>query len=133
MIIITAIWKDFGVLAIIYLAGLSTLNKDLIDAAKIDGANWFQEFRHIIIPALNPIIVFVTAMVLIDAFRSMFDYVYNMTRGGPGFVTETIEFLLYNEGFKFYDFGFACTLGVLIFVIIVLITFFQIRIMTRKN
>jgi ABC-type sugar transport system permease subunit len=133
MIIITAIWKDFGVLTVIYLAGLSNLNRDLIDAAKIDGANWLQEFRHVIIPALNPIIVFVTAMVLIGDFRYMFDYVYNMTKGGPGFATETIEFLLYNEGFRFMNFGFACTLGVLIFVIIVAVTYLQIRIMTRRS
>lgn len=84
-------------------------------------------------PSLNPIIVFVTAMVLIGDFRYMFDYVYNMTKGGPGFATETIEFLLYNEGFRFYNFGFACTLGILIFVIIVIITFLQIRIMTRRT
>jgi ABC-type sugar transport system permease subunit len=133
MIILTAIWKDFGVLTVIYLAGLSNLNKDLIDAARIDGANWFQEFMHIIIPSLNPIIVFVTAMVLIGDFRYMFDYVYNMTKGGPGFATETIEFLLYNEGFRFYNFGFACTLGILIFVIILVVTYLQIRVMTRRS
>jgi ABC-type sugar transport system permease subunit len=133
LIIITAIWKDLGVLTVIYLAGLSNLNKDLLDAAKIDGANWGQEFSHIIVPSLNPIIVFVTAMVLIGDFRYMFDYVYNMTKGGPGFATETIEFLLYNEGFRFYNFGFACTLGILIFIIIVIVTFLQIRIMTRRT
>ena len=133
MIIGVAIWKDFGVLTIIYLAGLSTINKDVIDSAKIDGANWFQEFRHVIIPAINPIIVFVVAMILIGDFRSMFDYVYNITRGGPGFATETIEYLLYSEAFKFFNMGFACTLGVLIFFIISIITFLQIKIMTRND
>ena len=127
LIILTAMWKDFGILTVIYLAGLSNLNKDTLDAAKIDGANWFQEFFHIIIPSMNPIIVFVTALVLIGDFRYMFDYVYNMTRGGPGFATETIEFLLYNEGFKFFNMGFACTLGVLIFVIVVFITFLYLE------
>lgn len=133
IIIITAIWKDFGLLTVIYLAGLSNLNQDILDAAKIDGANWFQEFSHIIIPQLNYIIVFVTSIVLIGDFRDMFDYVYNMTKGGPGFTTATIEYLLYNEAFKFNNYGFACTLGVLIFLIIVLVTFFQIRIMTRRD
>ena len=133
IIIVTAIWKDFGILTVIYLAGLSNINKDIIEAAKIDGANWFHEFRYIIVPSLNPIIVFVVALVLIGDFRYMFDYVYNMTLGGPGFATETIEFLLYNEAFRFFNIGFASTLGILIFVIIIIITFFQIKIMTKKN
>ena len=133
IIILTAIWKDFGVLTVIYLAGLSHLNTDLIDAAKIDGANWWQEFRHVIIPAMNSIIVFVVALVLIGDFRYMFDYVYSMTKGGPGFATETIEFLLYNEAFRFLNMGFAATLGIVIFVIVVVVTSLQIKIMTRRG
>ena len=133
IIIVTAIWKDFGVLTVIYLAGLSHLNTDLIDAAKIDGASWWQEFRHVIIPSMNSIIVFVVALVLIGDFRYMFDYVYNMTKGGPGFATETIEFLLYNEAFRFLNMGFAATLGIVIFSIIVVVTSLQIKIMTRRD
>ncbi len=133
MIILAALWKDFGVLTVIYLAGLSNLDQDLLDAGKIDGTNWLQAFVHIIVPSLNNIIVFVVALVLIGDFRYMFDYVYNMTKGGPGFATETIEFLLFNEGFIFFNMGFASTIAILIFVIIVAVTFLQIRIMTREN
>jgi multiple sugar transport system permease protein len=133
LIIVTAIWKDFGVTTVIFLAGLSNLNKELIEAARIDGANKLQEFFHIIIPQLNPIIVFIVAITLVSDYKNMFDYVYNLTQGGPGFATQTIEFLLYNEAFRFLNMGFASALGVLMFVIIVIITYFQIKIMTRSD
>jgi multiple sugar transport system permease protein len=133
LIIITAIWKDFGVTTVIFLAGLSNLNKELIEASRIDGANKIQEFFHIIIPQLNPIIVFIVAITLISDYKNMFDYVYNLTQGGPGFATQTIEFLLYNEAFRFLNMGFASALGVLMFAIIVVITFFQIKIMSRSD
>jgi len=133
LIIITAIWKDLGVYTIIFLAGLSNVNMDIVEAARIDGANWYQEFRHVIIPQLNPVIVFVVAMTLIGDFRYMFDYVYNITQGGPGFATETIEFLLYNEAFRYFNMGFASTLGIIIFVIIVIMTLLQIKVMSRND
>jgi multiple sugar transport system permease protein len=133
LIIVTAIWKDFGVTTVIFLAGLSNLNKELIEAARIDGANKFQEFIYVIIPQLNPIIVFIVAITLIADYKNMFDYVYNLTQGGPGFATQTIEFLLYNEAFRFLNMGFASALGVLMFIIIVIITYFQIKIMTRSE
>jgi multiple sugar transport system permease protein len=133
VVILVSLWKDFGFITVIYFAGLSNLNQDLLDAAKVDGTNWFQEFFHIIIPELNPIIVFITALVLIGDFRYMFDYIFNMTKGGPGHATQTVEFLLYREGFTFYNMGFACTIGIIIFIIIFIITFCQIKIMTRKD
>lgn len=132
-IILTALWKDFGFITVVYLTGLSNINQDIIDAGRVDGVNWWQEFIHIIVPQLNAIIVFITALILIGDFKAMFDYVYNMTQGGPGFATETIEFLLYKEGFSYLNMGFACTLGVVIFLIIFIITYFQINIMTRKD
>ena len=133
VIIFTAFWKDFGWFALVYLAALSNLNQDILDASRVDGANWFQEFFHVIIPQLNPIIVFVTALVLIDDFRYMFDYVFNMTKGGPGYATTTVELYLYREAFNFFNFGYACAVGVAMFIIIFGFTFFQIRIMTRKD
>ncbi len=132
-IIMTAFWKDFGLITVIYLAGLSNVNENILDAAKVDGANWIQIFIHVIIPELNAIIVFITALVLVGDFRYMFDYVYNMTQGGPGYATETIEFHLYNEAFRFLNMGYACTVGFIIFLIIIFITCFQIKIMSRKD
>lgn len=133
MIIMTVFWKDFGIYTVIYLAGLSNLDQELLDAAKVDGATWFQELRYIVIPQLNRIIVFITALVLIADFRSMFSYIYNMTRGGPGYSTFTIEFLLYSEGFKFLNMGYASAIGVVIFILIFTITSIQIRAMTRRD
>lgn len=133
VIILTSFWKDFGWFALVYLAALSNLNQDNIDAAKVDGANWFQELWHVIVPQLNSIIVFVTALVLIDDFRYMFDYVFNMTKGGPGYATTTVELYLYREAFNFFNFGYACAVGVVMFIIIFVITFFQIKIMTRRD
>lgn len=132
LIILTAFWRDLGWIAVIYLAGLSNIDEALSDAAKIDGANWRQIFIYIIIPELNPIIVFITALVLIADFRFMFDYVYIMTGGGPGRATETVELHLYEQGFRFMNMGYACAVGSIIFLTIVFITYFQIRIMSRE-
>ena len=132
IIIGVALWKDFGWYVMVYIAGLSTISRDLFDSARVDGANAVQQFVHIIIPGLNAIIVLVTTLVLIADFRAMFDYVFNLTRGGPGYATYTVEFLLYREAFNFFRFGFACSLGVVMFVIIFGFSFFQIRIMSRN-
>ena len=132
IIIAVALWKDFGWYVMVYIAGLSTISRDLFDSARVDGANAVQQFVHIIVPGLNAIIVLVTTLVLIADFRAMFDYVFNLTRGGPGYATYTVEFLLYREAFNFFRFGFACSLGVVMFVIIFGFSFFQIRIMSRN-
>jgi len=131
LIILTAFWRDFGWITIIYLAGLSNVDKNVLDAAKVDGASWMQTFIHIIIPELNTIIVFITALILIEDFRYMFDYIYIMTKGGPGYATQTVEYYLYEEGFRFMNTGYACAIGCMIFLIIFFITYFQIKIMTR--
>jgi len=133
IIVITMIWYAFGYNTVIFLAGLSTINQDLLDAAKIDGANWWQEVRFVIIPQLNPIIVFLVALGLISNFKSLFDFVYNITFGGPGFKTQTIEFLLYQEGFLFLNMGFACVIGLIMFVIIIILTRLQMKFMTRED
>jgi len=133
LIIGTAFWRDFGWITVIYLAGLSNIDERILDAAKVDGANWRQTFIHIIIPGLNPVIVFITALVLIADFRLMFDYVYIMTKGGPGYATETVELHLYEEGFRFMNMGYACAVGSMIFLIIVFITYFQIKVMSKRG
>ena len=133
IIIGVALWKDFGWYVMVYIAGLSTISRDLFDSAKVDGANSVQQFVHIIVPGLNAIIVLVTTLVLIADFRAMFDYVFNLTRGGPGYATYTVEFLLYREAFNFFRFGFACSLGVVMFVISFGFSYFQIRIMSRTT
>lgn len=132
VIISVALWKDFGWYVMVYIAGLSTISRDLFDSAKVDGANAVQQFIHVIVPGLNAIIVLVTTLVLIADFRAMFDYVFNLTRGGPGYATHTVEFLLYREAFNFFRFGFASSLGVVMFVIIFGFSYFQIRVMSRS-
>lgn len=132
VIISVALWKDFGWYVMVYIAGLSTISRDLFDSAKVDGANAVQQFVHVIVPGLNAIIVLVTTLVLIADFRAMFDYVFNLTRGGPGYATHTVEFLLYREAFNFFRFGFASSLGVVMFIIIFGFSYFQIRVMSRN-
>jgi len=133
LIIFTAFWRDFGWITAIYLAGLSNMDETILDAARVDGANWRQTFIHIIIPELNPVIVFITALVLIADFRFMFDYVYIMTKGGPGYATQTVELHLYEEGFRFMNMGYACAVGSMIFLIIIFITYFQIKVMSQND
>jgi len=133
LIILAVFWRSFGIYTVIYLSALSNVDRDVLDAAKVDGTNWWQQFIHVIIPQINPIIVFVTALVLIADFRGMFDYVYNISRGGPGYYTHTIEFLLYREGFTYMNMGYACAIGIIIFITIFVFTYFQIKVTTRES
>ena len=90
----------------VYFAGLSNINADLFDAAKVDGANWRQQFFFVIIPSLNVIIVLVTTLVLIADFRYMFGYVFNLTRGG-GLDTLPIRSNSFYIGKRLTIFGLA--------------------------
>jgi len=88
-VLVTGIWSYFGFVTVVLLAGLQSMDMDLIDAALIDGANWFQQARYVIVPQLAPVLTFVTVVTLIGGF-AVFDIVFVMTGGGPGTSTEVL-------------------------------------------
>ena len=105
-IILFAVWKNFGYNMIIFLASLQSVPEDLYEAARIDGARWRQQFWHITVPMLGPTLLMVSIMTMAGYFQ-MFAEPYVMTQGGPLQSTYSVLYLMYDEGFKWWNLGFA--------------------------
>jgi ABC-type sugar transport system permease subunit len=121
---ITHNWRTMGLFVIIYLAGLQNVSPDLYKAAKIDGANKLQSFRHITIPQLRPIIVLVSILSTYRAVQ-MFAIPWVLTNGGPGFETSTVVVLLYREAFENTNIGFAAAIAVVFSIIVMTLYIIQ--------
>jgi multiple sugar transport system permease protein len=110
-------WKFMPFLMLVLYAGLQSFDVSLLEAASIDGATPWQKLRHVILPMMQPIILFVVAIRLMDAFR-FFDLIYILTNGGPGTATETITLYTYQLGFRMLEVGRASALGMLTLLIV---------------
>lgn len=119
------VWRWAGLHMLIFLAGMQAIDPALYEAAKLDGANAWQRFRNITLPALRPIIFVSTLLALMGAFVRSFDVVWVMTRAGFG--TDVVVTRLYNEAFQFGRFDRAAAMGYIIFVIIAVISFVYVR------
>lgn len=125
-VVIISVWKNFGYYSIIYLASLQGVPKHLEEAAMIDGANKWQVFRNITIPALAPVTFFCLIMAAISSFK-VFDQVYVLTEGGPGQSTTTLVQYIYVNSFQNYRMGYGAAAAVLLFLIIFAVTLIQYR------
>ncbi|HZG85564.1 sugar ABC transporter permease [Paenibacillus sp.] len=111
-----------GIFFLIYLAGLIAISPELFEVGKLDGMNAWQRFRHIELPLIKNQIRLVVILAFIQQFQS-FENVLVLTNGGPGFSTLTPALYLYKEGFEYNEFGYASAIGVVIFLILVAVTF----------
>ncbi len=129
-----AVWQTLGYSVIIYLAGIKQIPAMYYEAARIDGAAGVRLFRHITLPLLNPVIVYLTVLSTISFLR-LFALVQNMSpqgTGGPLKSTTTVVLEVYRKGFSSYDMGYAAALTVVLFFVILLITVVQLRFLTRR-
>jgi ABC-type sugar transport system permease subunit len=115
-IIIVAIWRQVGYVMVLYLAGLKSINPQLLEAATVDGANSWQSFRKILLPLLTPVTVIVLVISVIDSLRA-FDLVSMMTRGGPANASSVLANFMYIESFNNYKMGYGAAIAVILFVI----------------
>lgn len=115
-IIIVGIWQWIGFNTIIWLAGLTSVDESLIEAARIDGAGKIQTVRYVVLPQLKPIAIFVFIFTFIGSFRT-FEYYWVMTRGGPAHATEVMVTWIYKSAFDQSMLGYAAMLSVLLFFI----------------
>jgi multiple sugar transport system permease protein len=125
-VIMLDVWKAVGFYVLIFLAGLQGIPKQLYEAAEVDGANRRVKFSRITIPLLTPTIFFSLIIALIGAFQ-VFDSIYALTQGGPGDATRTIVMVLYREAFGAFNMGYAASIAVVLFVIILLLTAIQLK------
>jgi len=112
-------WKQFPIAFIMLLAGLQSIPKELYEAATMDGANALQSFRHVTLPGLRSVLGVLALLLTLWSFRS-FTHFYLMTGGGPSRSTETAVVLVYLQAFKYYDFGVASALGIIVLLILCL-------------
>ncbi len=129
-IIIMSIWKGVGYDAVIYLAGLQGIPRELYEAARIDGASRSQLFRHITVPLLSPVTLFLVITTLIGSFQ-VFDAVAVMTQGGPIGSTNMYVYYLYQLGFQFFDHGLATSMAVVLLGLILTLTILQLGLARR--
>jgi multiple sugar transport system permease protein len=130
MIVISTLWNRTGYNMVIYIAGLQGISPDYYEAATIDGANRFQQFRYITMPLLRSSHVFILITCVIYSFRS-FDLIYVMTKGGPLNSTKTLVVYIYNMAFEKNQYGLASAAGMVLFLILLIFTL--IRIKTQKE
>lgn len=127
------VWQQLGLGMVVFLAGLTAVPAELTDAAQIDGANYWQNLRHVVVPLLQPSTVVVVALAVINSLKS-FDIVYIMTGGGPFHSSDTLAMFMYNESFKKYYMGYGSAISVVLFLIalVVIASYFrQIRALER--
>ena len=129
---IVFIWSVFGTNTIIFITGMATLDREVYEAARVDGAGAFTTFRKITIPMLMRFIQFAFILTLITAFTALFSLIFIMTGGGPGFGSTTLEFYVYQQGFKVGAFGYAAAIGVVLFVVVFGISIAQLRLFRSR-
>jgi multiple sugar transport system permease protein len=130
-ICLSIIWKSSSFVALVLLAGLQTIPKSLYEAAEVDGASGWQQFREITLPMLKPAIVVALIFRTITAIQT-FDIPYAMTNGGPGTATETLAMYIHKTTIDALDFGYGSALAVLMFVVSVIATAGYLR-HTRRD
>ncbi|MEP6938492.1 MAG: sugar ABC transporter permease [Rudaea sp.] len=131
-IIVFAIWKNFGYNMIILLAGLQAIPADLYEAARIDGASRWAQFRHVTLPSLRPILVLV-GVITIAGYFQLFAEPYVMTRGDPLQSTVSVLYYMYEEGFKWWSLGRASAIAFILFVLILVVTRLLLRVTRTRG
>lgn len=120
-------WRWTGYNMVIILAGLQSIPRSLYEAASIDGATTMKKFFLITIPQLKPVLLFTFVLSTIGSFQ-LFDEPYNLTNGGPNNATLTITYYLYNQGFQYFDFGYASAIAYVIVVFIAVLSWIQFKV-----
>jgi len=133
-IILMAVWKNFGYNMIIFVAGLQSIPTTLYEAARVDGAGPWQQFRRITVPALRPMLMFVGIITMIGYFQIFTEpYVLTGGTGGPLNATLSLVMYMYKQGFRWWNIGFAATVAIVLFVIILVGTLIQMRVQRERE
>ncbi|MFG2214288.1 carbohydrate ABC transporter permease [Streptomyces sp. NPDC048685] len=131
-VVLVITWHYTGYNAVIYLAGLQGIPQELYEAAKVDGAGPIRRFVSITLPQLRPILLLTVVLSTIGTLQ-LFDEPYVLTGGGPDNATLTVTMYLYNNGFKYFDFGYASALAYALALIVAVLGFLQVRLMGERK
>ena len=131
-IILLSVWKNFGYNMLIIIAGLQNIPEERYEAAAIDGAGPWHRFRHVTLPGLAPIFLFVSVTAMIGGFQ-IFAEPYVMTQGGPLRSTTTLVLLMYEEGFRWWRMGVAAAIAFVLFLVTLAWTLVQLRVQRVRS
>lgn len=125
-VILFSVWRSIGYYMIIFLAGLQGINADLYEAASLDGAGKWKQFLNVTLPQLKPTTFFVVVMLTIGSFK-VYDQIFLITQGGPGDRTMVLVYYIYNQAFKYSDYGYASAVSIVLFLTVLAVTLIQFR------
>lgn len=131
-VIFTRVIKMVGLNMILYIAALQAIPRDYEESARLDGASGWQVFRRIVWPLLGPTTLVITVITTIGSFK-VFDHIYLMTGGGPENGTLVLAFYIYEQGFKFFNIGYASMLSMLLFAVVMALTIVQVVVRRRDT
>ncbi|MDN5822250.1 MAG: sugar ABC transporter permease, partial [Brachybacterium sp.] len=129
---LVAAWSSFGYNMLILLAGMLAIPPDYYEAAELDGASPWERFRYVTLPLLKPALFFVLVLETVKSFQA-FDTIYVMTGGGPARGSYTLTFMIFDQGFGYFEFGYASAVGVVLLVITLILSLIQRRLMGRSE
>lgn len=133
LIALTSTWQVMPFVFLVLVAGMQSIPADQYEAARLDGANAFQEFRAITLPWLKPLILFILLFRFMDSIK-VFDLVIMLTNGGPGSTTEVASLFIYRQAFTYFNIGYASALAMVLLVVILAISIVLISVMrVEKN
>jgi len=131
-IIVAGVWGEISKAAIFLLAGLQTISNDLYEASKIDGAGLWNQFWHITLPVLKPVLAAIVSLTFMWNFNT-FGIIWVLTQGGPGGMTRLPMLAAYEEGFRYGYIGYAAAIGNVMVIILSLMLFLYIRVQLRER
>ena len=131
-IMLMTVWKDFGYAVILFLSALHSLPEDALEAASVDGANAWKRFVHVINPLLRPMTIFVVITSLISYLQA-YVQILIMTEGGPGKSTYLISYIIFDEAFQKYDFGYASAIAFSLLVVTAALTALSFAVAHRRS
>jgi multiple sugar transport system permease protein len=134
VIVVCIVWFSIGWQAIVILGGLSAIPDSVFEAARIDGANFWQRTFKIAVPMLVRVLEYAVIMSSVWTFTGLFPFIYALTKGGPGYETTTLDYMVYIKSFvKGVDLGEACAIAVVLLFIIMILTVIEMRITNRQD
>ena len=131
-VIVVDVWQWTPFVFLVLLAGLQAIPQDPYEAARIDGSSSWQTFRYITLPLLKPAILIALLLRTMDLLR-VFDQIFILTEGGPGFATETVSLYIYRTAFRFFDFGYAAAMSFVLLVLTNVISTIYIRFLQTRE
>lgn len=125
-------WKSMGLFMMIYLAGLQAVPHDLIEAARVDGANAWHRLWNVVVPSLLPTFAVTLTLAMLDAMKA-FESVYVLTRGGPLDSTMTLGYYIWSKAFQEYDMGYASAVGLVLWAIMIVLALLNLKVTRRRD